>query len=114
MLVVSRKQGESIVIDDKILVIILKIQRDKVSLELKCRDQYSIQLDERSEPMNYAENSPSLVLVRKKLESFVIKSDFTVTIVDIRDDKVRLGIVVPKECSVHRKEVFDAIHGKWP
>jgi carbon storage regulator len=35
-----------------------------------------------------------------------------VTVVEIRGDKVRLGIVAPKEVPVHRQEVFDAIHGK--
>ena len=52
-----------------------------------------------------------LVLSRKKNESIVINSDITVTVVEIRGDKVRLGIVAPKEIPVHRQEVFDAIHG---
>jgi carbon storage regulator len=53
-----------------------------------------------------------LVLSRKKNESIVINSDITVTVVEIRGDKVRLGIVAPKEVPVHRQEVYDAIHGK--
>lgn len=53
-----------------------------------------------------------LVLSRKKNESIVINNDITVTVVEIRGDKVRLGIVAPKEVSVHRQEVFDQIHGK--
>jgi len=53
-----------------------------------------------------------LVLSRKKNESIVINNDITVTVVEIRGDKVRLGIVAPKEVPVHRHEVFDAIHGK--
>jgi carbon storage regulator len=53
-----------------------------------------------------------LVLSRKKNESIVINSDITVTVVEIRGDKVRLGIQAPKEVPVHRREVFDAIHGK--
>ncbi len=53
-----------------------------------------------------------LVLSRKKNESIVINNDITVTVVEIRGDKVRLGIVAPKEVPVHRQEVFDAIHGK--
>src|ERR1700761_5260537 len=53
-----------------------------------------------------------LVLARKKNESIVINNDITVTVVEIRGDKVRLGIVAPKEVPVHRQEVFDAIHGK--
>jgi len=53
-----------------------------------------------------------LVLSRKKNESIVINNDITVTIVEIRGDKVRLGIVAPKDVPVHRQEVYDAIHGK--
>ena len=53
-----------------------------------------------------------LVLSRKKIESIVINNDITVTVVEIRGDKVRLGIVAPKEVPVHRQEVYDAIHGQ--
>lgn len=51
-----------------------------------------------------------LVLSRKKNESIVINHDITIVVVEIRGDKVRLGIEAPKEVSVHRKEVYDAIH----
>jgi carbon storage regulator len=53
-----------------------------------------------------------LVLSRKKNESIVIKNDITITVVEIRGDKVRLGIVAPKDVPVHRQEVYEAIHGK--
>jgi carbon storage regulator len=53
-----------------------------------------------------------LVLSRKKNESIIINNDVTVTVVEIRGDKVRLGIVAPKDVSVHRQEVWEAIHGK--
>lgn len=53
-----------------------------------------------------------LVLSRKKNESIIINNDITVTVVEIRGDKVRLGIVAPKDVPVHRQEVFEAIHGK--
>ncbi len=52
-----------------------------------------------------------LVLSRKKNESIVINNDIVVTVIEIRGDKVRLGIVAPKEVPVHRQEVYDAIHG---
>ena len=52
-----------------------------------------------------------LVLSRKKNESIIINNDITVTVVEIRGDKVRLGIVAPKEVPVHRQEVYEAIHG---
>ena len=55
-----------------------------------------------------------LVLSRKKNESIVINKDITVTVVEILYDKVRLGIVAPREVPVHRQEVFDAIHKKDP
>lgn len=53
-----------------------------------------------------------LVLSRKKNESIVIDKDITVTVIEIRGDKVRLGVVAPKEVPVHRQEVYDAIHEK--
>lgn len=52
-----------------------------------------------------------LVLSRKKNESIVINNDVTITVVEIRGDKVRLGIVAPKDVTVHRQEVHEAIHG---
>lgn len=50
-----------------------------------------------------------LVLSRKKNESIVINDDITIVIVEIRGDKVRLGVEAPKEVPVHRREVYDAI-----
>jgi carbon storage regulator len=51
-----------------------------------------------------------LVLSRKKNESIVINDDITIVVVEIHGDKVRLGVQAPKEVSVHRREVYDAIH----
>jgi carbon storage regulator len=53
-----------------------------------------------------------LVLSRKKNESIVINNDITITVVEIRGDKVRLGIVAPKDVPVHRQAVWEAIHGQ--
>jgi len=50
-----------------------------------------------------------LVLSRKKNESIVINDDITIVVVEIRGDKVRLGVEAPKEVPVHRREVYDAI-----
>lgn len=50
-----------------------------------------------------------LVLSRQKDESIVIGDDVEITIVDVRGDKVRLGITAPKNIPVHRREVYDAI-----
>jgi len=53
-----------------------------------------------------------LVLSRKPGESLSIDENITVTIVEIRGDKVRLGIDAPKDIKVHRQEVADAIAAK--
>ena len=50
-----------------------------------------------------------LVLSRQKDESIIIGDDVEITIVDVRGDKVRLGINAPRSISVHRKEIYDAI-----
>jgi carbon storage regulator len=50
-----------------------------------------------------------LVLSRQKDESIIIGDDVEITIVDVRGDKVRLGINAPKNITVHRKEVYEAI-----
>lgn len=50
-----------------------------------------------------------LVLSRQRDESIIINDNVVVTIVDIRGDKVRLGIEAPQEIPVHRQEVYEAI-----
>lgn len=50
-----------------------------------------------------------LVLSRKKNESIIINDDVKIVVVEIRGDKVRLGIEAPKEVPVHRNEVYEAI-----
>ena len=50
-----------------------------------------------------------LVLSRQKNESIIIGDDVEITIVDVRGDKVRLGINAPKKISVHRKEIYEII-----
>ncbi len=50
-----------------------------------------------------------LVLSRRKNESIVINDDITIVVVDIRGDKVRLGVEAPKDVPVHRREVLELI-----
>jgi len=50
-----------------------------------------------------------LVLSRTRDETIMIGDDIEITVVDIRGDKVRLGITAPASVPVHRKEVYDAI-----
>ena len=55
-----------------------------------------------------------LVLSRQRDESIIIADNIKITIVDIRGDKVRLGIDAPKEIPVHRREVYEAIQRNEP
>ncbi len=50
-----------------------------------------------------------LVLSRQRDESIMIGDEVEITIVDVRGDKVRLGITAPKSIPVHRREIYDAI-----
>lgn len=53
-----------------------------------------------------------LVLSRQRDESIIIGDNIVITVVDIRGDKVRLGISAPTEIPVHRQEVYEAIQRK--
>lgn len=53
-----------------------------------------------------------LVLSRQRDETIMIGDDIEITVVDIRGDKVRLGITAPTSIAVHRKEVYEAIRSE--
>ena len=50
-----------------------------------------------------------LVLSRQRDESIIIGDNIVITVVDVRGDKVRLGIEAPRDVSVHRREIYEAI-----
>ena len=50
-----------------------------------------------------------IVFSRKKNESLVLGGDIIVTVIEIREDRVRLGVELPKNGTVHRREVYEAI-----
>jgi carbon storage regulator len=50
-----------------------------------------------------------LVLTRKTNESIIIGEDIVLMVIEIRRDRVRLGIKAPREVSVHRREIYEAI-----
>ncbi len=50
-----------------------------------------------------------LVLSRKRTESIHIRDDVVVTVLEIRGNRVRLGIEAPKSVPVHRSEVYEAL-----
>lgn len=55
-----------------------------------------------------------LVLSRKKNESIVVDDAIVITVLEIRGDKVRLGIEAPKSVPIHRSEVYAAIQSHQP
>lgn len=55
-----------------------------------------------------------LVLSRKKNESIVVDESIVITVLEIRGDKVRLGIEAPKSVPIHRSEVYAAIVSQQP
>ncbi len=55
-----------------------------------------------------------LVLSRKKNESIVVDDAIVITVLEIRGDKVRLGIEAPKAVPIHRSEVYAAIQSQHP
>lgn len=53
-----------------------------------------------------------LVLSRKKHESIIIADEIKITVVELRGDKVRIGIEAPKSIPIHRSEVYEAIQSQ--
>lgn len=60
-------------------------------------------------PYHPARREKMLVLSRKRDESIVIDDKIVITVIEIRGDKVRLGIEAPRDTPVHRQEVLEAI-----
>ncbi|MGE5328916.1 MAG: carbon storage regulator CsrA [Deltaproteobacteria bacterium] len=50
-----------------------------------------------------------LVLTRKRNESIIINDDIEITVIDIQNDQVRIGITAPKDVSIYRKELYTQI-----
>lgn len=50
-----------------------------------------------------------LVIIRGKNEEVMIGDDILIAVLDVRGDKARIGISCPREISIHRKEVWDAL-----
>ena len=60
----------------------------------------------------FGEIQAMLVLSRKRNESIVINDNIVITVVEVRGDKVRLGIQAPREVPIHRSEVHEAIQNE--
>jgi len=128
MLVLSRQRDECIIIGDNIVITVVEIRGDKVRLGINAPPEIPVHRQEvyeaiiRENLRANRSNSPvssnakpnarpggNLVLSRQRDESIVIGENIVLTVVDIRGDKVRLGVHAPTEIPVHRQEVYEAI-----
>ena len=50
-----------------------------------------------------------LVMTRQRNESIIINDDVTIIVIEVRGDKVRLGVETPREFSIHRQEVYEIL-----
>jgi carbon storage regulator len=53
-----------------------------------------------------------LILARKEQETVMLGSDIKITVLEVKDGQVRLGIEAPKEVVIYRKEIYDAIQAE--
>jgi carbon storage regulator len=130
MLVLSRQKDESIIIGDSVEIMVVDIRGDKVRVgtnapatwavyRKELYDQIQRQLRNKELPADFKlsradpKSHGQLVLSRQKDETiYLVAADgrvVEITVVDIRGDKVRLGVTAPRDLSVHRKEVYEAI-----
>lgn len=112
MLIFSRKKNESAVICDDILVTVAAIRRDRVRLHVQRPEGVPVQRIEWHGVARRTvgpKGSKESLFPCKNNQGLVINDDIFVKVVEICDDKVRLGFESPKEIPIYRREVFDAI-----
>src|SRR6476660_1835345 len=101
MFCLSRHVDEAIIIGNELLVRVEQVQPERARLSATRLTT----LDAPSEAWLVRDQEMQL----RSGEMPLGPPDVMVSVVDIRDGKVRLGVIAPREVSVHRKEVYDAI-----
>lgn len=123
MLVLSRKYEEHVIIRHDISLTVCDIRGNKARLGIRAPGDWRILRGEILPPGAVMtplgederhDNGGMLVLSRQRDETILIGPDIKITVVDIRGDKVRLGIDAPPEYEVHRTEVYVEVHGRLP
>lgn len=119
MLVLSRKQIEEIVIgDNKFVIQVLDIRNGVARLRIKAPSDVPVDREEIRRLHTYsprqleAGRTSAPIFSRRKDEKIIIGDNISIKVVEIRGDKVRLGIEAPRDISVHRREVYDEIKRK--
>ena len=114
MLVLSRKKNEIIIVGEDILIVVVEIRGDRVRLGVNAPRYIPVHRREVFEAIRRNETAASMPSVDPGNTAGASVSSagsgcVVVTVVDIRGDKVRLGIDAPTEIPVHRREVWEAI-----
>ena len=123
MLVLSRYRNEVITIGNDIRVAVAEIRGAKTRIRIEAPPEVSIYREELYEaiqcgtsrwqrttiPMLAPGKNQGLILTRKTDEAIRIEDDIRLVIVEIRGDRVRIGIEAPRSVSVHRQEVYEKI-----
>jgi len=131
-LVLTRRVGQSIMIGESIEVEVMGLKSGTARLRIaaprevpvhRCEVYDAIRADPRpvvhplsiespgpAGPGRSRTGPPGLVLTRHPGESIMIGDLIAVEVVDVRPSVVRLRVAAPREVSVHRREIFDAIH----
>lgn len=114
MLVLSRRVDESVMIGDDMTITITKIQGNRTRIKTQAPNHVPIWRSEITstqarKPEARTKEATALVLTRESDQSINIGNDIVITVIQIRGDKVRLGIQAPRDVPVHRHEVYEAI-----
>ena len=109
MLVLSRQREEKIMIGDDVEITVLDVYEYDVRLCVTAPISLRVCQEESQDLVSENNFEITHIIYRKRDEMIMIGDDIEIRIVDIRGDKVRLGITAPNMIPVHRKEVWDAV-----
>jgi carbon storage regulator len=128
VLVLSRKNSESLVLGHSVLITVIEIHPDWVSLGFSVPNGVSVHRSEEDQEIAFDDpgvkaqlaaiidpsgkpkpSASPLVLSLRKDEKLVIAGVIVVMVIEIRGDKVRLGVETPRDVNLHRLEVYAAI-----
>jgi carbon storage regulator len=98
MLVLSRQVNESIILGEDILVTVVQLRGDRVVLQIK----------DSTKPERISSDEVQTISMERD-DEYTVCDDVKISVVDIRAEKARIGVHGPKEMTVHRKEVYDAV-----
>lgn len=107
MLVLTRREGESVMIGDDVQVLIEKTEKNKVSLRIESHKELPICINELLYPIE--RTGFSLIVSRREGQSVFIGGNIEIQIVVTNNNSIRIGVKAPMEISVKRQEIYKAL-----